>query len=84
MTKLFPYIPWRKYGGTVAIDSAERMVMVLSASPHSSKSTAKLDDAMEEILLCPPLLEAFEEFCRKALCSEVRFNQDCLKPNAHV
>ncbi|CAM9955633.1 unnamed protein product [Ectocarpus sp. 8 AP-2014] len=68
MAKLFPYVPWRKRGGTVAIDSAQ--CMVSAASPHSSKSTVKLDDAMEEILLCPLLLEAFEEFCRKALCSE--------------
>ncbi|CAN0335808.1 unnamed protein product, partial [Ectocarpus sp. 12 AP-2014] len=68
MAKLFPYVPWRKHGGTVAIDSGERMV--LAASPHSSKPTVKVDDAMEEILLCPLLLEAFEEFCRKALCSE--------------
>ncbi|CAN0081572.1 unnamed protein product [Ectocarpus sp. 12 AP-2014] len=68
VAKLFPYVPWRKHGGTVAIDSAERMV--LAASPHSSKSTVKVDAAMEEILLCPLLLEEFEEFCRKALCSE--------------
>ncbi|CAM9446022.1 unnamed protein product [Ectocarpus fasciculatus] len=69
MAKLFPYVPWSKYNSTVAIDSPERMVLS-SSRYHSSKATAKLDEAMEEILLFPPLLEAFEEYCRRALCSE--------------
>lgn len=39
----------------------------------SERNDAKLlDTKLKDILRFPPLLEAFQEFCQKALCSEVR------------
>lgn len=40
-------------------------------SPRSP-NTRHFDKTLGRILNFPPLLEAFEEFCRKASCSEVR------------
>ena len=63
---LFPYVPC----------GSRARVAIEEATPHSTRSI-QLDDTIGRILDFQPLLEAFEEFCRKALCSEVRHNLDC-------
>lgn len=71
---LFPYVPWRWRGGrgTVAIDVMSEKRVQSPVSICSESNTAKLlDEKLEEILRFPPLLEAFQGFCQKALCSEV-------------
>ncbi|CAB1108737.1 unnamed protein product [Ectocarpus sp. CCAP 1310/34] len=69
IASLFPYVPWTTRSGAVAIDVMNESKVF--TKPSSSKFTSvKLDDKLEEILRFPPLLEAFGEFCRKALCSE--------------
>lgn len=42
-----------------------------SKVPNSLTTTTDRDDPIASILQFPPLLDAFDEFCRKALCIEV-------------
>ncbi|CAM9567058.1 unnamed protein product, partial [Ectocarpus sp. 12 AP-2014] len=68
LANLFPFVPsLRKGGSTVAVDMAEHRI---SVPPDSIERSLKLDDTLEQILLSPALLEAFEQYCCRALCSE--------------
>ncbi|CAN0471908.1 unnamed protein product, partial [Ectocarpus sp. 12 AP-2014] len=69
-SSLLPYIPWREDASIVAVDAVGRRVTSRDASLGDFNRSAKLDDALEQILHFTPLLEAFEEFCQKALCIE--------------
>ena len=66
---LFPYVPWKR---------AKKIVVCEDDDPKSlttqRHSTCRLsvDGGLEQILTFPPLLRAFEDFCVKALCVEVR------------
>lgn len=60
---LLPYIPWKmQHYQRVAVGTMHRF--------SSAKSNTRQE--LERIVMIAPLLEAFEDFCRKALCSEVR------------
>ena len=64
----FPYLPWKT--------PASRKVAVYSRALSSFGSRLEGEAGAGESLLdfimrVPPLLQAFEGYCRKALCSEV-------------
>lgn len=61
---IFPWQPWRATK-TAAVEEATSKV------PNSPSTTMNKDDSIARILQFPPLLDAFDGFCRKALCSEV-------------
>lgn len=67
-TPLFPYLPWKtRTNRKVAIDAAGGTVAF--RSQHTSCADA--GSVLDLITHVPALLQAFEEYCRKALCSEV-------------
>ncbi|CAM9482538.1 unnamed protein product [Ectocarpus sp. 12 AP-2014] len=70
IASLLPYIPWREDASIVAVDAVGRRALSRGASLRDFNCSAKLDDALEQILFFTPLLEAFEVFCQKALCIE--------------
>ncbi|CAM9279854.1 unnamed protein product, partial [Ectocarpus fasciculatus] len=70
LASFLPYIPWRENASTVAVDAVGRSPLSRGASSPSFNCSAKMDDALEQILVFPPLLEAFQELCQKALCIE--------------
>lgn len=63
---LFPYLPWGR-SSKVFVEARE----ILSKSAGSSTRTGKLDVDLQRILDTPPLRNAFERYCEKALCIEV-------------
>lgn len=65
-TSLFPWLPWRKQLSSKVVATDGR-----SLAEHSVVSSSRCD-ILDEILKVPPLFDAFEDYCRKALCSEVR------------
>lgn len=76
LANLFPFVPSLSKGdSTVAVDVIEHRVLV---PPDSIRRSFTLDDTLEQMLLSPPLLEAFEQYCCRALCSEVRFSRSWL------
>ncbi|CAN0132889.1 unnamed protein product, partial [Ectocarpus sp. 6 AP-2014] len=67
-TVLLPFLPKLTKGeSTVAVDTTEDHV---SISQRSIKTTVKLDETLQQILLSTPLLQAFKEYCLRALCGE--------------
>lgn len=67
---LFPYVP-EKLSKRVAVLAGEK----LSESTRSRTLTApcvQLGSDVKHVLEFPPLFKIFEDFCQKALCSEVR------------
>lgn len=75
-----PFVPWTRSSGHARSRSKVAVGMLLGggeyisstletleSSDHSTVMTARLQQIMDS----PPLLEAFEEFCQRALCSEV-------------
>ncbi|CAB1108678.1 unnamed protein product [Ectocarpus sp. CCAP 1310/34] len=70
IASLLPYIPWREDASIVAVDAVGRRFTSRGVSLGNINRSVKLDDALEQILCFTPLLEAFEEFCQKALCIE--------------
>ncbi|CAM9445951.1 unnamed protein product [Ectocarpus fasciculatus] len=68
MAILFPFVPSLRRGfSTVAVDTTENNVSHLL---NSIKTSVKYTETLEQILLAPPLLHAFEEYCLRALCGE--------------
>lgn len=65
---LFPFVP-HHLGIKIAIEEA-------MLSPRGGVNN-RFDDTLGRILNFQPLLECFQEFCRKSLCSEVRPGQVC-------
>ncbi|CAM9339975.1 unnamed protein product [Ectocarpus sp. 6 AP-2014] len=62
---LFPYIPWTKHGSSkVAVEAGNSFT--LPAQSHSSVG----ETVLHLIIQLLPLFQAFEEYCRNALCSE--------------
>ncbi|CAM9669747.1 unnamed protein product [Ectocarpus sp. 8 AP-2014] len=67
-TILFPFVPSLRRGNSaVAVGTTENNVPHL---PGSIETSDKSTETLEQILVPPPLLHAFEEFCFRALCSE--------------
>ncbi|CAM9640316.1 unnamed protein product [Ectocarpus sp. 8 AP-2014] len=65
---LFPFLPTLTKGeSTVAVDTTEDHV---SIPQRLIKTTVKLDETLQQVLLSTPLLQAFEEYCLRALCGE--------------
>ncbi|CAN0342824.1 unnamed protein product [Ectocarpus sp. 6 AP-2014] len=63
----FPYVPWRRSAsGKVAVGMNETMHVTCTSRPLSTIQLGRL----ETIINTPPLLEAFDSFCQKALCGE--------------
>lgn len=64
----FPYVPWERARRVVADeDSNDSRALQMRSSGH-----LRVDGGLEQILNFPPLLLAFDDFCVKALCIEVR------------
>ena len=67
---LFPYVPW---GASIKVAIAGGYDLPGPAWAHASQKTSfKGNSDLERILNFPPLLESFGDFCKRALCSEVR------------
>lgn len=67
IASLFPYLPWKtQRSRKVAV-----VEYVLRPRPQNTTCT-DAGDVLDMILHVPPLLQAFEDYCRKALCSEVK------------
>ncbi|CAN0095666.1 unnamed protein product [Ectocarpus fasciculatus] len=63
----FPYVPWRRSAsGKVAVEMNETIHVTCTSRPLSTNQLGRL----ETIMNTPPLLEAFDSFCQKALCGE--------------
>lgn len=67
---LFPYVPWERRNSKVAVEVDDRKS--ITDSQHPAGHDALLEGGLERVLTFPPLLQAFEGFCLKALCIEVR------------
>lgn len=78
----FPFVPWTRgsrnnrgtSNGKVAVamllDGEGPDASILDGLESSSLSRG-VTDTLQDIMDSPPLLEAFKEFCQRALCSEV-------------
>lgn len=65
---LFPYVPWER-ARTVVVDENENDSL---SGRRRSTGVVRVEGGLEQILNFPPLLRAFDDFCVKALCIEVR------------
>lgn len=72
----FPYVPWRRDAGKVAIGMDEPIRVVAYTSKMLSTNQRGGLGRLETIMNTPPLLEAFDSFCQKALCGEVRISSN--------
>jgi len=72
ISSLFPYLPG-KASSKVAAVAARFSLSSRAGSPASTRSF-QLDPEIARILNFPPLLKAFSDFCRRALCGEVSGN----------
>ncbi|CAM9191601.1 unnamed protein product [Ectocarpus sp. 8 AP-2014] len=60
----FPYVPWRRSAsGKVAVGMNETLHVTCSSRPLGMNQLGRFMNT-------PPLLEAFDSFCQKALCGE--------------
>ncbi|CAM9339827.1 unnamed protein product [Ectocarpus sp. 6 AP-2014] len=60
---LFPYIPWTKHG-------RRKVAVEASYTLRSQSASSAGGTVLDLIIQFPPLFQAFEEYCRNALCSE--------------
>lgn len=76
----FPYVPWkRSASGKVAVGADGNKHASGIASASLSNSHRGGQGRLEPIINSPPLLKAFDSFCQKALCGEVRAAQQSVQ-----
>lgn len=76
ISSYFPYVPWGKRT-KVAVEDEEGSTRTVRLA---DASTSNPESSLERILNFLPLFKAFEEFCQKALCSEVSFTTAPITP----
>lgn len=65
--RVLPYAPWNVAASAVVVPAGEALAKSTGVCSSSHCGTNSLKD----IIMLMPMREAFGEFCRKALCSEV-------------
>ena len=68
--QIIPYVPWGQ-NSPVAVDVDESKAPA-DLKQHPAGRHGLFEGGLERILSFSPLLQAFEDFCLKALCIEVR------------
>lgn len=78
-----PFVPWARSGSHGSSSSKVVVGMVLDGGGPDESIMDNLESTvrssvtagpLQAIIYSPPLLEAFEEFCQRALCSEVSWS----------